>query len=397
MSATQAYPSSNVQAKPVKKDGTQENEAWYANGIFVILVHLISVISFFTYVPSINTIWLTVILFQLGTFGITVGYHRLWSHRAYTARLPYRIALGIMGSLAFQGSIKWWVLRHRLHHRFTDTEHDPYSAAKGFWFSHMGWIFTKPHYPRMKLIDDSDLKADPVVVFQHNHYVSLALLSGLVAPTIIAATWGDALGGFLYAGVFGRVLVWHSTFCINSFAHWAGDQLYSNEISARGNLLLAIMTNGEDYRNGYGLFDYDPSKWFIWFFHTCTNQVSSVARVPDNEIRKARSNMKLLEAQRELDGCDWGADPKTLPIMTYEEYQKKVIDEGKEWILIDQFVLNVEHFKTSHPGGSKLLKTYYGKDSTRAFYGGLNNHTKAARTMLAMFRVAKIEKVETLS
>ncbi|CAG8520038.1 12762_t:CDS:2, partial [Racocetra fulgida] len=215
----------------------------------------------------------------------------------------------------------------------------------------MGWIFAKPYYPRLKLIDATDLNADPIVVFQHKNYVILALSTGIILPTCIAATWGDALGGFLYAGLVCRILVWHATFCINSFAHWAGDQLYSNEISARGNLLLAIMTNA-----------------------------------PDNEIRKARSNMKLLEAQREREGCDWGVDSNTLPIMTYDEFKEKVKNEGKEWLLIDDLVLNVENFKPSHPGGSKLLESYYGKDATRAFHGGLNNHTKAAKTMLAMLK-----------
>ncbi|CAG8793251.1 12266_t:CDS:2, partial [Cetraspora pellucida] len=104
----------------------------------------------------------------------------------------------------------------------------------------------------------------------HKNYVILALSTGLILPAIIAATWGDALGGLLY-----------------------GYHNYHHEFP-------------KDYRNGYRLFDYDPSKWVIWFFHCCTNQVPSVARVPDNEIRKARSNMKLLEAQREREQCDWG-------------------------------------------------------------------------------------------
>ncbi|CAG8543942.1 5186_t:CDS:2 [Dentiscutata erythropus] len=398
MLTTQENPSPNVQPKLVKKDvsnGSNGSDAWWANGAFVIVVHLISAVSLITYTPPTKTLWLTLILFQLGTFG----------HRTYTARFPFRLALALVGTLAFQGSIKWWVLRHRLHHRFTDTDHDPYSAAKGFWFSHMGWIFKRPYYPRLKFIDASDLNADPVVVFQHKHYVLLAFTTGLILPTCIAALWGDALGGFLYAGLLGRVIIWHCTFCINSFAHWTGDQLYSNEVSARGNLLLAIMTNGEgyhnfhhefpkDYRNGYGLFDYDPSKWLIWLFHTCTNQIPFVYRVPDNEVRKARSNMKLLEAQRERGECDWGIDPKTLPTMSYEEFQEKVKNEGKQWLLIDEFVLNVETFKPSHPGGSKILEAYYGKDSTRAFHGGLNIHTKAAKTMMNMFRVARIEKRE---
>lgn len=90
-----------------------------------------------------------------------MGYHRLWSHRTYEAAWPLRLILAIFGTMGFQGSIKWWSERHRLHHRFTDSENDPYDATKGFWFSHMGWIFQKPYYPKLPIIDVSDLLRDP--------------------------------------------------------------------------------------------------------------------------------------------------------------------------------------------------------------------------------------------
>ncbi|CAG8710728.1 15332_t:CDS:2, partial [Acaulospora morrowiae] len=162
MAATKTLASLVSQQQTIsKKETNKEAEAWYANAVFVVVMHIVAAYAMIAHTPAAKTIWLSAILFQLGTFGITVGYHRLWSHRAFTARIPLRFALGIWGTLAFQGSIKWWVLRHRLHHRFTDTDHDPYSAAKGFWFSHMGWIFSKPYYPRMKLVDASDLNEDP--------------------------------------------------------------------------------------------------------------------------------------------------------------------------------------------------------------------------------------------
>ncbi|CAG8561807.1 hypothetical protein RhiirA5_357764 [Rhizophagus irregularis] len=386
-----------------KKQSHAGNEAWWINGAFVIIVHIVSLLSFLTYTADRKTWVMTFVICQLAMFGITVGYHRLWSHRAYEAELPLRVVLGLLGTLGFQGSIKWWVLRHRLHHRWTDTEHDPYSAAKGFWFSHMGWIFKRPHYPRLKLVDASDLNADPVVRFQHKYYVLLALSCGLGIPTMIASLWGDALGGFLYGGILSRTIIWHSTFCINSFAHWAGEQLYSNEVSARGNLLLAMMTHGEgyhnfhhefpkDFRNGYRLCDWDPSKWIIFTLHKLTNQVPNVSRVPENEVRKAMVNMEIIKAQEKSKKYDWGIDPSSLPVITYEQYKQKQEQEGKEWILVDEYVLDVSSFKDDHPGGAKILKNYYGKDSTKAFHGGLNDHSKAANTMTAMFRVAKIEK-----
>nr|CAG8637645.1 15132_t:CDS:2 [Entrophospora candida] len=330
----------NFVNKPQQKLNKQnEANGWYANGAFVIATHLLALYALIFHTPASQTKWLTFVLWQLASLGITMGYHRLWSHRAFTARLPLRMALGVMGTLGFQGSIKWWVLRHRLHHR-------------GFWFSHILWIFQKPRYTKMKSIDSSDLVSDPAFFF------------GFILPTVIGSLWNDALGGFLYGGVICRILSWHGTFSINSFAHWTGEQLYSNEISARGNLLLAIITGGEgyhnfhhefpkDYRNGYRIFDYDPTKWY-----------------------------KL----------DWGVDPSSLPVISYSEYNKTVNDEGKDWFVIDDFVLDIAEFKESHPGGAKILKAFYGKDASKAFHGGLNIHSRAANTMLAMFRVAKIDR-----
>jgi fatty-acid desaturase len=86
--------------------------------------------------------------------GVTAGYHRLWSHRSYRAKLPLRIFLAVIGTISFQGSIKWWVLRHRIHHRFTDTEEDPYSVINGLWHAHIGWLLKKPKtYDKMDVID----------------------------------------------------------------------------------------------------------------------------------------------------------------------------------------------------------------------------------------------------
>ena len=121
--------------------------------------------------------------------------------------------------------------------------HDPYSATNGLWYAHCGWIFRKPKYARMKLIDRADLESDPVVRFQHAYYVPMALFSGLILPWLIAYLgWGDGIGGLVWGGAVARLLIWHTTFCINSLAHWAGLQPYTEEVTARGNYvgLLAL-------------------------------------------------------------------------------------------------------------------------------------------------------------
>ena len=228
--------------------------------------------------------------------GITAGYHRLWSHRAYQAAAPVRIFLALAGAAAYQGSIKWWVLRHRLHHRYTDTEHDPYDSTKGFFYSHMGWMFEKPKYPRMKWIDKSDLDGDFVVRLQHKIYPILAISLGLLLPTYLGSLWGDALGGFLYGGFVSRIVIWHCTWFINSLAHAWGDQEFSHESSARGNTVLSVLTLGEgyhsfhhqfprDYRNGIAFTDFDPTKWFIAGL-SYLNLTHQLKKIPNDIILK---------------------------------------------------------------------------------------------------------------
>ncbi|KAJ3062466.1 hypothetical protein HDU98_001684, partial [Podochytrium sp. JEL0797] len=153
---------STSELSPTKPRRSEGNQTWWINGVFVAAAHVVALLTIALVTPKWQTVALTCASIVLGELGITMGYHRLWSHRAYTATVPLRVILAIMGTMGFQGSIKWWVLRHRLHHRYTDDSiHDPYSASRGFWFSHMGWIFEKPTYTRMALVDASDLNDDP--------------------------------------------------------------------------------------------------------------------------------------------------------------------------------------------------------------------------------------------
>lgn len=104
-----------------------------------------------------------------GAFGITGGAHRLWAHKSYKAKLPLRIILMVLQTLAFQNSIYEWVRDHRVHHKYTDTNADPHNSKRGFFFSHMGWLLCRKHSDvknKGATIDMSDLEADPVVMFQ---------------------------------------------------------------------------------------------------------------------------------------------------------------------------------------------------------------------------------------
>jgi len=115
----------------------------------------------------------------------------------------------VTSSGALQGSIKWWARGHRAHHRYTDTDLDPYNAHRGFFWSHIGWMIVIPRR-RAGAADISDLSANPVVRWQHKHFVALLLTMTYAFPTLVAGLgWGDWMGGFIYAGIIRLCFVHH--------------------------------------------------------------------------------------------------------------------------------------------------------------------------------------------
>ncbi|VVC94499.1 unnamed protein product [Leptidea sinapis] len=110
------------------------------------------------------------LIFVLASVGVTAGAHRLWSHRAFKAKLPLQILLMVMQTLSFQRTVAHWVRDHRLHHRYSDTDADPHNASRGFFFSHIGWLLVKEHEEvekRIKHVDMSDILTNPVLKFQY--------------------------------------------------------------------------------------------------------------------------------------------------------------------------------------------------------------------------------------
>ncbi len=159
-----------------------------------------------------KTCLFSIFYYYLTGLGITAGYHRLWAHRSYNASRPLQYILAVLGAGAVEGSIKWWSRGHRAHHRYTDTDLDPYNAHRGFFYSHIGWMVLKPRR-RPGVADVSDLAKNPVVKWQHRNYISLLLLVAFVIPTVIPwLAWGDARGGYVYAAVLRLCFVHHVSF-----------------------------------------------------------------------------------------------------------------------------------------------------------------------------------------
>lgn len=156
-----------------------------------------------------KTFVFSIVYYFFTGLGITAGYHRLWAHRSYNASRPLQYFLALAGAGSVQGSIKWWSRGHRAHHRYTDTELDPYNAHKGFFYSHIGWMLVKPRR-RPGVADVSDLSKSDVVKWQHKFYLPLLLTMAFIVPTLIAwIGWGDAQGGYVYAGLLRLCFVHH--------------------------------------------------------------------------------------------------------------------------------------------------------------------------------------------
>jgi sn-2 palmitoyl-lipid 9-desaturase len=235
-------------------------------------VHLVVLLApwFFSW----SALGVTLFLHWLfGSIGICLGFHRLLSHRSFQVPQWLEYAIALIGALALQGGPIFWVAGHRLHHAFTeDADKDPYSATKGFWWSHMLWIF----YPRAEFFDYEqykrfapDLVRDPFYRWLNRYFLALQLPLGLLLY---------ALGGwsFVVYGVFVRVVVlWHTTWMINSVTHMWGYRTFKVEDNSRNLWWAAIFTYGEGWHNnhhaypnvakaGWRWWELDVTWWVIW-------------------------------------------------------------------------------------------------------------------------------------
>lgn len=229
--------------------------------------------------------------------GITMGYHRLFSHRSYKAAPWVQAILAFFGGGAIQNSVIAWSAAHRYHHRDVDTEADPYNAKQGFLHSHILWIMKEG--PRHGHFDNvPDLWKNPICKFQHEHYLKLVMLYNIGVPVLIGWATGDILGMLLWAGLIRLVSVHHFTFTINSLAHMWGAQPYSNQNTSKDNWFIGLVSFGEgyhnyhhafqtDYRNGPVWFNYDPGKWGIWALNKL-GAADGLRRTPDEMVYRRR-------------------------------------------------------------------------------------------------------------
>jgi stearoyl-CoA desaturase (delta-9 desaturase) len=256
--------------------------------------------------------WIWFVLF-LGANGmsITCGYHRLFAHATYEAHPILKVLYLLFGAMALQNSVLVWAANHRVHHReIDDTQLDPYSARRGFWFSHIGWMLRNYPSGEPDFGCVRDLERDRLVSLQHRYYVPLALIMNFGLPVLVGWASGDILGTFLLAGVLRLVVSHHFTFFINSLAHIWGVQPYTDDNTARDNGIVSLLTYGEgyhnfhhmfahDYRNGVRWWQWDPSKWFISSMRWL-GLARNLKTVPWFKIQRAMLDTQFRRAQLQL-------------------------------------------------------------------------------------------------
>jgi stearoyl-CoA desaturase (delta-9 desaturase) len=268
------------------------------------------------YAGFTGTQWLIALAFlYLNGLGITAGYHRLWAHKAYQAHPVVRFWFAVWGAGALQNSVFVWASDHRRHHRHVDdNDHDPYSAGRGLWFSHIGWMLRDHTTNTEDFSNIKDLLQDPILQWQHKHYVAITAFMNIALPIGIGVLLGDIMGTLISVGLVRLVVNHNVTFFINSLAHYWGTRPYTEANSARDNGFLAFLTYGEgyhnyhhifqtDYRNGIRWWQWDPTKWLIFGLSKvglCWNLV----RVDNFKIQRAIMHTTFERARRQLEQHD---------------------------------------------------------------------------------------------
>jgi stearoyl-CoA desaturase (Delta-9 desaturase) len=228
------------------------------------------------------------IVYPLTGLGITVGFHRHLTHRAFKAKTPVRAALAILGSAAVEGPVISWVADHRKHHAFSDEPGDPHSphvdhgvglrgALRGLAHAHLGWLYD--HSQRaLKTRYAPDLMKDPLIRFVDRTFV-LWVLAGLAVPFglgwAIGGSLHAALTGLLWGGLVRMFVLHHVTYSINSLCHFFGRRDYDTGDESRNLAWLAPLSFGESWHNnhhafptsarhGLRLWQVDPGAALIW-------------------------------------------------------------------------------------------------------------------------------------
>jgi stearoyl-CoA desaturase (delta-9 desaturase) len=227
-------------------------------GLLFIMVHLACLAIFWTGC-DLEAIALCAFMFFTRKFGITGAFHRYFSHRSYKTSRFFQFCLAFLGGAAAQKGALWWAAHHRHHHRHSDTEDDLHSAKlEGFYWSHIGWVLSTEY-------EEYDSK----VVKDLNKFPELVWLDKWIfIPPVAAAVFCFLVHGWmgLVVGFFiSTVILYHTTFAINSLCHMFGSRRYETGEESKNSIWLALLTMGEGWHNNHHHYPLSARQGFFWY------------------------------------------------------------------------------------------------------------------------------------
>jgi stearoyl-CoA desaturase (delta-9 desaturase) len=276
--------------KPVFEGGKRWGEQF--------MLYVFVIVPFAAFLAAVPVAWgwgfgwtdlaLFLVFYYVSGLGVTVGYHRLFTHGSFKANRALRIGLAIAGSMAIEGPVIRWVADHRRHHAYSDREGDPHSPwrygettgalMKGLFWAHLGWLFDEMHTNREKytpdLMNDKDIRrVDSLFPL----WGALSLFVPAVLGGLITMSWGGALSAFFWASLVRVFLLHHVTWSINSICHTIGERPFASRDKSANFWPLAILSFGESWHNmhhadptaaRHGVLrgQLDTSARVIWFF-----------------------------------------------------------------------------------------------------------------------------------
>jgi len=239
-----------------RKAATKLTEYEWTGALPFIIVHIIPFGAFWT-----GTKWqdwaVCIALYWLRMFGVTGFYHRYFAHRTFKTSRLVQFLMAFWAETSSQRGAIWWAAEHRTHHKFSDLDGDPHDSRRGFFYSHMGWIF------------DYNGETDYRKVRDLAKYPELVLLNKLwfLPPTVLGVVIFLTMGwsGLFIAFGLSTVLLWHGTFTINSLSHMFGNQRFDAKDASRNNFWLALVTMGEGWHNNHHYYMTSTRQGFYWW------------------------------------------------------------------------------------------------------------------------------------
>ena len=229
----------------------------WVQSIPFFLIHLLCFAAIFTGITWTAVGLLAVLFFGRAIF-VTAAYHRYFSHKTYKLNRFWQFVWAFMAESSSQKGVLWWSSIHRQHHRASDTDDDPHSPRDGFWWSHVGWILSDK-YKDTDFNAIKDFAKYPEIRFIDKHNWIPPWTFALLAFAI--GGWAGLVVGFFWS----TVLLWHSTFLVNSAAHVFGRRRYETTDTSRNSLLIALVTGGEGWHNNHHHYPASARQGFFWW------------------------------------------------------------------------------------------------------------------------------------